>query len=112
MNTIRKGWDRVAIVARVAAAALVLVCAAPGRMEARAPMLATSNRVTSSAALSAADWSTVQARLARAGAHVPLVTSHVRKLTASDAAENDWFGGTVAVSGDTVVVGTKGDDAE
>ena len=32
------------------------------------------------------------------------------KLTASDAAAFDWFGHSVAVSGDTVVVGAMGDD--
>ncbi len=32
------------------------------------------------------------------------------KLTASDAAERDLFGFSVAVSGDTVVVGARGDD--
>lgn len=32
------------------------------------------------------------------------------KLTASDAATDDWFGVSVALSGDTAVVGTIGDD--
>ena len=32
------------------------------------------------------------------------------KLTASDGAQNDWFGASVAVDGDTVVVGAWGDD--
>src|SRR5690606_23772005 len=32
------------------------------------------------------------------------------KLTASDAAENDWFGWSVAVSGSLAVVGAFGDD--
>ena len=32
------------------------------------------------------------------------------KLTAMDAAVNDWFGQSVAVDGDTVVVGARGDD--
>jgi len=32
------------------------------------------------------------------------------KLTASDAAELDYFGSSVAISGDTVVVGALGDD--
>ena len=32
------------------------------------------------------------------------------KLVASDAAEGDYFGGSVAVSGDLVVVGVSGDD--
>jgi len=32
------------------------------------------------------------------------------KLTASDAAEGDGFGGSVSVSGDTAVVGANGDD--
>ncbi len=34
------------------------------------------------------------------------------KLTASDGAERDVFGSAVAVSGDTIVVGAVGDDAE
>jgi hypothetical protein len=33
-----------------------------------------------------------------------------RKLTASDAASGDWFGYSVAVSGDTVIVGAPRDD--
>jgi hypothetical protein len=36
----------------------------------------------------------------------------VRKLTASDAADNDYFGGSVAISGDTVVVGAWGEDGQ
>ncbi len=32
------------------------------------------------------------------------------KLTASDGAANDYFGGSVAISGDTIVVGAYGDD--
>jgi hypothetical protein len=34
----------------------------------------------------------------------------VQKLTASDAADNDEFGNSVAISGDTVVVGASGED--
>jgi len=34
----------------------------------------------------------------------------VAKLTASDAAAGDWFGGSVSLSGDTVVVGVRLDD--
>ncbi len=34
----------------------------------------------------------------------------VTKLTASDAATDDWFGASVSISGDTVVVGASGDD--
>jgi len=34
----------------------------------------------------------------------------VKKLTASDAAANDFFGGAVAISGDVAVVGAWGDD--
>ena len=34
----------------------------------------------------------------------------VAKLTASDAASNDWFGVSVAIDGDTLVIGAWGDD--
>jgi hypothetical protein len=34
----------------------------------------------------------------------------VAKLLASDAAENDWFGSSVALSGDTAVIGACYDD--
>jgi hypothetical protein len=34
----------------------------------------------------------------------------VRKITASDAAASDWFGRSVSVSGDIIVVGAEGDD--
>ena len=36
----------------------------------------------------------------------------VKKLTAGDAAVDDSFGGSVAISGDTVVVGAYGKDSE
>ncbi len=36
--------------------------------------------------------------------------SQQAKLTASDGAANDWFGASVAISGDTVVIGASGDD--
>jgi hypothetical protein len=36
--------------------------------------------------------------------------SQQAKLIASDAAAGDWFGGSVAINGDTVVVGAHGDD--
>ena len=38
------------------------------------------------------------------------VWSQQAKLTASDSAENDYFGTSVAVSGDTVLIGAFGDD--
>jgi hypothetical protein len=34
----------------------------------------------------------------------------IRKLTAADAQDDDWFGNSVAISGDTVVVGAHGED--
>ena len=36
--------------------------------------------------------------------------TEVAKLTASDAAAHDWFGWSVSVSGDTIVVGAYGED--
>ncbi len=36
--------------------------------------------------------------------------TETRKLTASDAATNDWLGSSVSVSGDVAVVGAPGDD--
>jgi FG-GAP repeat len=36
----------------------------------------------------------------------------VKKLVASDRARDDYFGGSVAISGDTVVVGAYGDDID
>lgn len=36
----------------------------------------------------------------------------VTKLTASDAQENDWFGESVSISGDIIVVGASGEDGE
>jgi hypothetical protein len=75
-------------------------------MEPRAPVLATGGGAVLSADLSTEDRSTIQTRLAQAGAHAPLLTSEVAKLTAAaDAAAYDFFGYSVAVSGDTVVVG-------
>jgi hypothetical protein len=42
----------------------------------------------------------------------PLLTSYTTKLLASDAAVNDAFGWSVAVSGDTIVVGAQGDGTD
>ena len=36
----------------------------------------------------------------------------VKKLTASDAEDEDWFGGSVAISGDTALVGAQREDAD
>ena len=36
--------------------------------------------------------------------------SQIAKLTASDAAANDWFGSSVAISGTTALVGAYNDD--
>jgi hypothetical protein len=36
----------------------------------------------------------------------------VEKLTAADAAEDDWFGYSVSISGNTVLVGAPYDDDE
>ncbi|HMA83251.1 MAG TPA: FG-GAP repeat protein, partial [Candidatus Thermoplasmatota archaeon] len=40
----------------------------------------------------------------------PLVTSFVKKITASDGAEDDYFGFSVSISGDTIVVGAPYED--
>jgi hypothetical protein len=111
MNDMRKGWSGMAAAARVVAVAMVLACLAPQRMEARAPVLdAAGGGSALPAGLSAGDWAAIQARLAQAGTHAPLVTGEVAKLTAADAAAYDYFGSSVAVSGDTVVVGVRDDD--
>jgi uncharacterized protein (DUF2345 family) len=39
-------------------------------------------------------------------------STYTARLTASDRAANDYFGASVAISGDTVVVGAYGDDSE
>jgi hypothetical protein len=113
MNDMRKGWSGTAIAARVVAVVLVLVlaCLAPQGMEARAPMPPSGGGSAPPAGLSAGDWAAIQARLTQAGAHAPLVTGEVAKLTAGDAAAGDDFGLSVAVSGDTVVVGAYGDNS-
>ena len=36
--------------------------------------------------------------------------SQQAKITASDGAADDWFGGSVSISGDQVIVGAQGDD--
>ena len=41
----------------------------------------------------------------------PTINTQQAKLTASDAASNDHFGGSVAISGDTAVVGARLDEA-
>ena len=47
-----------------------------------------------------------QPALADPGTIAPTVIHENAKLTASDSATEDWFGWSVALSGDTVVVGT------
>ena len=66
---------------------------------------ATGRRVPASLAV---EGQAVQLRVDDAGAAYPLTIDpwfEQAKLTASDAAANDEFGGSVAVSGDTAVVG-------
>jgi hypothetical protein len=46
------------------------------------------------------------------GGAVPDNWGQVKKLTAADGAAYDWFGVSVAISGDTVVVGAYGDDSK
>ena len=41
----------------------------------------------------------------------PTFGEELFKLTASDAAERDWFGFRVAIDGNTAVVGALGEDA-
>ena len=36
--------------------------------------------------------------------------TQVAKLTADDGAANDWFGGSVSIDGDTMVIGAHHDD--
>ena len=54
------------------------------------------------AGLTAADWSKIQALLP---------STQQAYLKASNTGENDWFGRSVAVSGDTVVVSAEGEDS-
>jgi ELWxxDGT repeat protein/VCBS repeat-containing protein len=39
-----------------------------------------------------------------------IASATVAKITASDAASNDWFGSSVAISGDRMIVGASNDD--
>ncbi len=55
--------------------------------------------------LSADDWGTILDHIFQAESHGSLFTSQVAKLTALDAEAGDHFGFSVAISGDTVVVG-------
>ncbi len=57
--------------------------------------------------LTAADWVQIQSQLAP---EVVAAITEQAKLTASDAAANDNFGVSVAVSGDTAVIGAYLDD--
>ncbi|MBK8430868.1 MAG: hypothetical protein IPL28_06050 [Chloroflexi bacterium] len=57
--------------------------------------------------LTAADWAQIQSQLAP---EVVAAITEQAKLTASDAAANDNFGVSVAVSGDTAVIGAYQDD--
>ena len=56
------------------------------------------------------DWTTIQTCLAQAGIPASLTTSQRTKLTANDAAQGDYFGWSVAISGNTVMVGVLYDD--
>jgi len=62
--------------------------------------------------LTAEDWTEIAAKIGGTrAASDPLATTETRKLKASDAAEEDYFGAAVAIDGDTVVVGATGHDA-
>jgi hypothetical protein len=110
MDRVYKGQARAAVVVRVVAVALVLACLTPQRMMARPPAPAIGDRASPSAALSVEDWTAIQARLAQAGAHAPLVTGQVAKLTADDGGIQDYLGYAVAISGDTAILGAPLDD--
>jgi hypothetical protein len=60
--------------------------------------------------LSVGDWTTIQTCLAQAGIPASLTTSQRTKLTANDAAQGDYFGWSVVISGNTVMVGAPYDD--
>jgi hypothetical protein len=109
MNSVYKERVGMVVIARVAMVALVLLCIAPHKLEAETPALAAGDGALSPAALSAEDWSAIQANLAQAADYAPLVADQVAKLIAGDAAMYDWFGWSVAISGDTVVVGARHD---
>ena len=109
MNSVYKERVGMVVIARVAMVALVLLCIAPRKLEAETPALAAGDGALSPAALSAEDWSAIQANLAQAADYAPLVADQVAKLIAGDAAMYDWFGWSVAISGDTVVVGAPHD---
>ncbi|MCH7591151.1 MAG: S8 family serine peptidase, partial [Planctomycetes bacterium] len=55
-------------------------------------------------------WGFVNAEQAVLTAAPPVEPCELQKLLASDAAVSDFFGGSVSVSGDTVVVGARLDD--
>jgi uncharacterized repeat protein (TIGR01451 family) len=63
------------------------------------------------ASLSAAEWTSIQDAIRQAVYPLtvdPLLHTQVAKLTASDTATYDYFGFSVAISGDTLVVGAEG----
>src|SRR5690606_24105684 len=84
------------------AAWLAIVLAVPAAARAAAPP----------DGLTARDWQAIRAQLPAAPKSGAASSGQVQqaKLLASDAQANDWFGTSVAVSGDTVVVGALGED--
>src|SRR5690606_10618039 len=65
------------------------------------------------AGLAARDWQAIEAQLPAAPQSWPAAGGAIEqdKLVASDAQASDYFGYSVAVSGDTVVVGTPFEDS-
>ena len=84
------------------AAGLAIMLAVPAAARAAAPP----------DGLTARDWQAIRAQLPATPKSWTASSGQVQqaKLLASDAQANDWFGTSVAVSGDTVVVGALGED--
>ena len=86
------------------AAWLAIVLAVPAAARAAAPP----------DGLTARDWQAIEAQLPAAPQSWPAAGGAIEqaKLMASDAQASDYFGYSVAVAGDTVVVGARDEDSE
>ena len=86
------------------AAGLAIMLAVPAAARAAAPP----------DGLTARDWQAIEAQLPAAPQSWPAAGGAIEqaKLMASDAQASDYFGYSVAVAGDTVVVGARDEDSE
>ena len=98
------------MLSRVASVLFSMVFIVAGLLPARAAAAPASRTASLPAGLSAGDWAQVQAMLPMAS-RTAIFTNQQAYLKASNTDANDGFGRSMALSGDTLVVGATGESS-